>query len=173
MKKSVLVNPPSGGYILKVVNVFDKPSKSGKPMLSFMLDIAEGEFKDVFTRKYNESQNWYLNHYFVYDSIEQIARFKGLLKAFSKSNPKFFNREDLLGLSFNEKKLINLQIGGVLREEEYIKNGDIRIGIKVFYLCSTETIRAKQYKVPDIKRIENQIPEYSNPSNYEDEGLPF
>ena len=46
---------PKGNYVCKVMNVEETTYKNGKRGLKISFDIAEGEYKDFYTKQYQES----------------------------------------------------------------------------------------------------------------------
>ena len=144
--------PEAGGYILKCIKSESKKSKAGNDMLELELEpiwsdseghLMAGRFK------------FNLKTYTVFADDAGLSRLKGVLTAFQHSNPTKLTEKDVNGDSFDENRLVSLQIGAVLREEEYLNNkNEPRIGLKVFYLCSTQSIAEKKYKVPPCKTLE-------------------
>lgn len=163
-------SPQAGGYVAKAIGAETKISSNGNEMLVVTVDIAEGEFKDHFTKlseKFDKS---------IYPTIYQLTQgdhvsyFKGLISAFEHSNPNFkFN--------FDEKTLIGKRIGVNLREEEYLnKDNELKSILKVAYFCSAEEARAGlpvlDKKLLSGKKPSKQATVDSVPSPKDDD-LPF
>ncbi len=128
--------PDAGGYVAKIVSAETKKSAKGNEMLVLSVDIAEGEFKDHYTKlseKFEKST--YPNIYQLTEG-EHVNYFKGLIAAIEHSNNGFkFN--------FDEKTLIGKRLGINLREEEYLnKDKEVKTIMKVAYFCSAEEARA-------------------------------
>lgn len=45
---------PKGNYVCKICEVKEHTSKAGKPMLKIAFDIAEGEYKDFYKKRFDE-----------------------------------------------------------------------------------------------------------------------
>lgn len=45
---------PKGNYVCKIMSVADHTAKSGKAMIKIAFDIAEGEYKDFYKKKFEE-----------------------------------------------------------------------------------------------------------------------
>lgn len=125
-------NPPSGGQVLKVVEVGTEPSSSWRPMVTLKFDIAEGPFAGAFAK--------YPKPYRQIVDGESMPYFKAMIGYFSESNPPskmaevIFNNRDG-GKGFNPHKLMGLRIGGNLGEAEYMnKSGEVKVGMEVRFL---------------------------------------
>jgi hypothetical protein len=125
-------NPPSGGYVLKVVEVGNDPASSGRPMVTLKFDIAEGPFAGAFAK--------YPKPYRQIVDKESMPYFKAMIGYFSESNPPskmseviYTNRDGQKG--FDPMKLMGLRIGGNLGEQEYVnKQGELKTGMEVRFL---------------------------------------
>ena len=104
----------AGGYVCRIVKVEDVPAKQ---YLLVTLDIAEGKFanngKQVEERTGND---W--GYYVAYRSYKENSRpfFKSFLVALEKSNKRFIANK----FNNNEQELVDLLVGVVLQEEEYV-----------------------------------------------------
>lgn len=131
------VAPPPGGYVLQVLDVSDKPTKTGKDMITLTLDIAEGEFQGAF-EKYPKPYRQLVNG-------DNLPYFKAMIQAFQESN----DYDRLRGLiehgNCDPFVLKGALVGGCVREAEYRhESGEIKVGLEIGWLCPVE-------KVPDIK----------------------
>lgn len=169
-------NPPSGGYVLQVVEVGTDPASSGRPMVTLKFDIAEGPHAGAFAK--------YPKPYRQIVDGESMAYFKAMIEHFSKSNPAskmgeviFTNRDG--GKGFNPHKLMGLRIGGNLGEAEYAnKTGEVKVGMEVRFLGAAAD--APKMKPLSLKRLEkgtSSRPATSKPqgqmANGNDSDLPF
>ncbi len=161
--------PPPGGYVFKVVDVSDKPSKAGNDMISLSVDIAQGEFEGVFEK--------FPKMFFQLVNGDHLPYFKALLNHFKESNPPAkTNGLVNQALQFDAQKLKGLLIGGCLREAEYLnKDGDLCVGREVWYFCPVSGVA--EIKTPKLKKLSNgSKPSTSGnkPSTTEDlDQLPF
>ena len=102
----------AGGYICRIINAKEEKSKSGKRMLVIALDIAEGEKKDYFKKRFDEDnraeKKWPAGA--IYRQMlegEKAAGFlKGLMTSLEASNEGF-------KWDWNEKKLRDLKCGAI------------------------------------------------------------
>lgn len=126
-------NPPSGGYVFKVVEVGTDPSRGGRPMVAIGLDIAEGPYAGAFARFPKVVRQ-------MLDG-DSIAYLKAMINHFAASNPParmanviFKQRDGSTG--FDPNALMGLRIGGNLGEAEYIKkeSGEVKVGTEVRFL---------------------------------------
>jgi hypothetical protein len=173
-------NPPSGGYVFKVVGSEDAPTRGGRPMVTLALDIDEGPHKGAFTR--------FPKPYRQMLDGESLPYFKAMLKYFGESNPEakmqkviFTQRDGSKG--FDHAALVGLRIGGNLREAEYIKQdtGETKVGLEVSFLGAVKDVGSM--KPLPLKKLEGSRPAArpaasrpattSRPPLDEDDSLPF
>lgn len=126
-------NPPSGGYVFKVVEVGTDPARNGRPMVTIKLDIAEGPYAGSFAR-FPKAVRQMMDK-------ESLPYLKAMINHFAASNPRekmdrviFKNRDGSTG--FEPNALMGLRVGGNLGEAEYIKQetNEIKIGTEVRFL---------------------------------------
>ncbi len=140
--------PIPGAYILGIVNAEEKISKGGNQMLVLSLDIAEGNFKNFYSKFSKEcGKNRILKHYRLLDNENAAEYLKGDIQAIENSNTNF-------KFEFDENKLIGKFVGAMLAEEEYLKQ-DQTIGtvLKIKYLCSVYDARSGKLTIPEKKKI--------------------
>ncbi len=162
--------PTAGGYVAKIVSAVFGDSKKGNKMLTVGLDIAEGDFKDHYTKLSEKFDNdAYLKIYQLTDG-DHVNYFKGLINAIEHSNNGYkFN--------FDETTLIGKKIGVNLREEEYLnKDNVLKTILKVAYHCSAEEARAGLAPLPikQLKGVGAKLPTTTfNQDVPSSDGLPF
>jgi hypothetical protein len=144
--------PVPGPCVLSIVRATAGNSNNGNAQLTIELDIAGGPFNNFYREKSEKfNSNWYLKHYQGTEG-KSLPYFKGFIGAVENSNPGF-------KFDFNEATLSRKLIGGNLREEEYIKkDGTIGTILKVFYLCSVQSIREGGHKTLS-KKLLTQAPQ--------------
>lgn len=138
---------PAGGYICRILSAKEsKSKKSQEDMLVIELDIAHGEYKDYFK---NLSEKIKKHIYPVFRRVtsgSSLPFFKGDIESIEKSNNGYkFN--------FDEKTLIGKYVGCVFGNEEYPKDGDMKIVSKPSILCTVETIKNGKFKIPELKKF--------------------
>ena len=120
---------PIGAYVctIKEAEVHEN-KETGKRSFKVAVDIAEGEFKDYFKKRYDNNTNmdkkWDNNatRYLAFEG-DNLAYFKGFITSVENSN---------VGYTWNwdEKTLIDKKICGVFQYEEY-ENQEGKKGVKV------------------------------------------
>lgn len=135
---------PAGNYIIKIMEVLEGQSKTGKPMLTVSYDIAEGEQKDFFTNAYKadtrEEKKWGGRHWIVTEDNEgNCSRgFKSFTECVENSNPGFT-------IPWGEgfcKAMKGKLVGAMFRDEEYITNkGEYRMSAKIAYWATVDEVR--------------------------------
>ena len=165
----------AGGYICRIINAKEEKSKSGKRMLVIALDIAEGEKKDYFKKRFDEDnraeKKWPAGA--IYRQIlegEKAAGFlKGLMTSLEASNEGF-------KWDWNEKKLRDLKCGAIFGEEEYEKmDGSIGTSTKIKFIRTVKAIQEGNFKVPELKKLPQKgesFEDFINSVN-DDDDLPF
>lgn len=133
---------PAGGYVIRITDVKDEPSKS---YLALTFDIAEGKYaghyKDVpadlvaihqFIRSYKDTA---------------VNMFKAFTNAVEASNEGYT-------WNWDEATLVGKIVGVLMGEEEYENNrGEVKTGLKVRSCRSAEAIRSGNFKVPEPKKL--------------------
>lgn len=147
--------PPTGGYVLKVVDYSTDSAKNGRPMITLLLDIAEGPHAGAFA-KYPKAYRQMLDG-------DSLPYFKAMIKYFSESNPEGRMREVIFtqkngSKGFDPAKLMDLRIGGNLGEVEYIKQatGELKVGTEVRFLGAVKDVPSMR-PLP-LKRLNGAAP---------------
>jgi len=144
VQRTSFKKPVSGGYQFICVNIEESTSKAGNSMVIIWLDIAVGEFKNCFEK--------FPLKYYQLCTGDQTEYFKGVMKAFHDSNP--VHRPFVVNNEFDSGRLVKLNVGGCLGEEEYVdKNGDVKSSMKVAYLCGTERVTKGEIMPIPIKTV--------------------
>lgn len=137
--------PAAGGYVLGIVRIEEKPSDSGNKMITLYLDIAQGEWKN-YHRELGEKlgKDCYLRYYQLTEAEKSIPFFKGMITSVEKSNPGY-------KWNWEPQTLRGKLVGANLREEEYTnKDGERRLGLKIAYLCSLESVPGLKVLPPKL-----------------------
>lgn len=120
---------PIGAYECKIVNAVENYNEqSGKTTLKVMVDIASGEYKDYFKKRYDSNtaidRKWDNNATkFLAFEGENTSFFKGFITIVENSNVGY-------KWSWEESTLRDKKLVGVFQYEEYEKQDGTR-GIKV------------------------------------------
>lgn len=120
---------PIGAYECKIINAVENHNEeSGKTTLKVMVDIASGEYKDYFKKRYDSNtaidRKWDNNatKYLAFEG-ENTSFFKGFITIVENSNVGYkWNWEES---TLRDKKLV-----GVFQYEQYEKQDGTK-GIKV------------------------------------------
>ena len=164
--------PTAGGYVAKIVTAEIKTSQKGKEMLVLGIDIAEGEFKDHWTKLKEKFENAFYPSIFQLTEGEHTGYFKGLISAIEKSNSGY-------QWNWNEGTLIGKRLGVNLREEEYKnKNGEVKTSLKVAYFTTAQEAKAGLKPLEPKKLTSSGAPASDFPAHTDndapkDDGLPF
>lgn len=145
---------PAGGYKCIIKKVVCEETQVGKKYLKIGFDIAEGEYKNFYQKKFDNDtrapgdRKWSgIWTVFIegYNPGTTNPKFKGLITSVEASNPNFkFN--------FDEQTLVGKKVGIVFREEEFEgQDGQIHTSVKPFFAVSYE--KADEAKIPNPKKI--------------------
>jgi len=138
--------PEPGPQIMICTHVDEKPTKDGDPMVTFSLDIAEGQFKGCFEK--------FPLKKFQPCTGKNTGYFKGVLKAFHDSNPN--HPPFIQSNQFDPFRCVGLKIGANLRLEEYEKNREIKSSLKIGFLCGIQRVLDGEIKPMDTVKIKPQ-----------------
>ena len=150
---------PIGAYECKIINAVENHNEqSGKTTLKVMVDIASGEYKDYFKKRYDSNtaidRRWDNNatKYLSFEG-ENTSFFKGFITTVENSN---------VGYKWNweESTLRDKKIVGVFQYEEYKKQDGTR-GIKVRLTKFRSLDKLGKIEVSDsVKMLDGSYVEY-------------
>lgn len=166
---------PIGAYecVIKDARVNKNP-ESGKETFKVSIDIASGEYKDYFQKRYDNNTNtdkkWDNNavRYLAFQG-ENVAYFKGFITCVENSNVGYT-------WDWDETKLKNKKICGVFQYEEYEKqDGSKAVKVRLNKFRSLEKI--KDIEVSDSVRLLNgsymSIDDYNERKEEKNNSNPF
>ena len=148
-----IARPSAGGYFCKITNVVDVPydEKTNKgDYLKIEYDFVEGDFKDYYKEAHEKfGGEWWAKFIRSYKE-KALGMFKHFTNCVEESNSGY-------KWEWDEKSLIGKLVGLVLGEEEYEANdGSIKKRLYVKDIKTTFDIANKNYKVPELKRVERK-----------------
>lgn len=168
----------AGGYICEIIGAKEETSQSGKKMLVLAIDIADGEHKGYFQKRWEESKkiNNDPNKKVKYPSNatyrqmlegDKAAGFlKGIMTSLEESNNNF-------KWDWDEKKLKGLKCGAIFGEEEYQKyDGKIGTTTKIRWIRSVQAIEDGKFEIPEKKKLVTQNSIFDTTVS-DDDDLPF
>lgn len=163
-----------GAYIGKVLRAAEDTSSNNNQMLVLSLDIVDGEYSDFYKNlSIKLDTNKLLKHRRVINTPGSMPYFKGDIKSIEQSNTGYL-------FDFNVNTLVGKNVGIVLGEEEYEKNGEVKTALKINFLCSVEKVRSGTIKTPEKRLLDNSQQSQSSFSNEKvttspqyDDDLPF
>lgn len=146
----------AGGYKCLIKEVVCQKTTNGKEYLKLAIDIAEGEFKNFFQRKFDndtrEDKKWSGTWTVFIDGYKPGTtnpKLKGLITSVEASNNGFkFN----WNIENNEQALKDKKVGIVFREEGFVGTDNlIHTAIKPFYAVSYD--KAEEVEIPNKKEV--------------------
>lgn len=152
---------PIGAYECVIMDArVNQNPETGKRTFKVSVDIATGEYKDYFKKRYenntNEDKKWDNNavKYLAFEG-DNVAYFKGFITSVENSN---------VGYKWNwdEKTLKNKKICGVFQYEEYKKqDGSKAVKVRLNKFRSLD--KMKDIEVSDaIKTLDNRYVSYDD-----------
>lgn len=170
IKKSVGSSEPlpAGGYVAKILNAKVETYDWGEK-LCISFDIAEGEYKDFFSKQYKENtredKKWKGNFrltvpqesYQYFDS--QKRAFGNAIWAIEESNPSF-------KWAWDENALKGKMVGVLFRNYEYDVDGNQGWSTECCTFVSVEDVRAGNFKQPKDKPLRNKAVNNAPASNF-------
>lgn len=161
------IYPKAGGYVCGIYSVEDV---SEKEYLKLTYDIVEGEFKGYYSNRKKERE-FELPFFVCSYKDAALPFFKSMITSVENSNKDYKWDND-------ETKLRGKYIGIIFGEEEYISKSNNKVYTRLISdgYRSVETIRNGDFKIPELKKLENtpvitQDP-FSNSSN-DNSGVDF
>lgn len=170
IKKSVSTSEPlpAGGYVAKILNAKVEEYSWGE-VLVISFDIAEGEYKDFFSKQYKENTredkkwkgNFRLtvpnegNQYF--DS--QKRTFGNAIWAIEESNPSF-------RWAWDENALKGKMVGVLFRDREWEIEGKTGMTTEACTFVSVEDVRTNNFKMPKPKMLNKTTSQTASNSNF-------
>ena len=169
-----------GGYICKIINAKEEMSKSNKKMLVIAFDIAEGEHKDFYKRRYDElcKQNKDLNtkvkwpnngvYRQMLEGENATSYLKGLMTSLEESNEKF-------KWDWDEKKLVGLLFGGIFGKEEYQNQttGEYKMATKLRFVRTIKAVKEGKFDIPEDKKLPKENNNFNFVQGDSGDDLPF
>ena len=152
---------PIGAYECKIINAVENHNEeSGKTTLKVMVDIASGEYKDYFKKRYDSNtaidRKWDNNATkFLAFEGENISFFKGFITIVENSNVGYkWNWEES---TLRDKKLV-----GVFQYEEYKKQDGTK-ALKVRLTKFRSLDKLGKIEVSDsVKLLDGSYVEYED-----------
>ena len=142
-----------GGYVTLIKDARVHTNETtGKKSFKVAVDIANGEFKDYFQKRYDNNTNankkWDNNatRYLAFEG-DNVAYFKGFITAVENSNPGY-------KWNWDEKTLINKKIGSIFQYEEYEKQDGTK-AVKVRLSKFRSLDKLKDVEVSDSVKLLN------------------
>ena len=170
IKKSVSASEPlpAGGYVAKILNAKVETYDWGEK-LCISFDIAEGEYKDFFSKQYKENTredkkwkgNFRLtvpnegNQYF--DS--QKRTFGNAIWAIEESNPSF-------RWAWDENALKGKMVGVLFRDREWEIEGKTGMTTEACTFVSVEDVRTNNFKMPKPKMLNKTASQTATASSF-------
>lgn len=158
---------PKGAYVCKILNVREQPNKKGGSRFDIMFDIAEGEYKDFYSKQYQERKKDNEDAKFPNDGIYRLTipeddsedwlknAFKTFTTALEDSNSGYH-------WDWDEKKWKGKLFGGLFHVKQTEYNGNIYDHTQLKWVRSAADVRENKYgKLPNDKLIDS---EKSNPN---------
>ena len=170
IKKSVSASEPlpAGGYVAKILNAKVEEYSWGE-VLVISFDVAEGEYKDFFSKQYKENtrddKKWKGNFRLTVPN-EGDQYFDGQKRAFGnaiwaieESNPGYH-------WDWNEAALKGKMVGVLFRNFEYDVDGNQGWSTECCTFISVEDVRNGNYRQPKDKPLKNKTASNSLASNF-------
>lgn len=151
--------PPAGGYVLAICAVEDHADKQYLKVycdIAGVADPANEQFVGYYGQRKERSKGQIPLFSFIRSYKDSaLGFFKAFLVALEKSGNTGFVADRFNG---DEQQFCGMVIGAVLGQEEYVYNDKLRVRLKVASFCSVERIKNGDFKIPELKKYEGQIP---------------
>lgn len=169
---------PAGKYICRIIDLIQKLSKNGNPMIELHFDINEGPFKDFYMKKFKRDQNTNVNVKYqgVYHQLmmgNSLPYYKGMIESIKASNIGLDHID--FSKDWDETKLKGKLFGILMGRKEIMTNSGNKIFITV--PKAIRNIHELEYcKIPEDEllpssKIDNMSQNIAY--NVNDDDLPF
>lgn len=175
---------PAGPYRCVIKQAKEEAWTKGEGSnLVILFDIAEGEYKDYFSKDFEAhttTKKWrglFKIAFPTDNASDNLKRFfKGVVTSIEKSNPGYKFEFDEKSLKAMKDKKVGFVFGG----EEYEKDGKVKTAIKARFVRSWDNVMDAD--VPEVKKLQHSPSSTSNGSGWnpstpaaaeDDEDLPF
>lgn len=152
---------PVGGYVVEIKKAEEILTATGKKMFGISFDIAEGDYKDYFTKQYKRDKaremtsgreaKWRGTYrVFEFDTEGKTnGQYKAVLVCVEKSNYRY-----KIEWPLNLDTLKGMKVGLLFREEEYEDyTGQVRTSVKACGARTVECIQNGDYNTPAKKSL--------------------
>jgi len=136
----------AGGYNIQVLKCKENEAKE---YYELIYDIAEGEFKGIYSEDYYKDEDKDFRHRIIVSYKNgNLSNVKRLIEVVEQSNPG-------LNWSGAPEELNGALLGAVFQEEEYeARDGSVGVSISNFAtLKTTMEIDAGEFKVPSLRKL--------------------
>ena len=133
---------PAGIYAVKLTSVKDN---SEAKYFEITCDIIHGEYAGYFKAQVDAGLKDGSKTIRSYTD-KALPFFKGFITAVEKSNPGYT-------WDWDESKLVGKKVVAVFGEEEYEKDGEVRVGTKLVEFRSADAWKEGKITVPPLKKL--------------------
>ena len=133
---------PAGIYGIVITKIVNVPEKE---YLEIYVDIARGEYKDYFKQAVQAGLKDTSKTIRSYKD-SALAFFKAFITAVQKSNKGYV-------WDWDEQKLVGKKAIGIFGEEEYLKDGQVKISTKLVEIRSIEAFEQCLLSIPPLKKL--------------------
>ena len=148
---------PAGLYVCKIIMAIET-KRNGKSTLEIAYDVAEGEYKDFYQKRYNANTSTDKKWPAIYRQITEgksVGFFKGLITSIEESNPGY-------KWNWDENTLKGKKFGAVMGREQFLtQDGQKKFATKIFWIRSVEGL--KNATIPDDKLLQDNTAGYPEP----------
>lgn len=153
---------PAGGYVCKVRNIDNHITAEGKKMWKVMLDIAEGEYKDYFYKKYQNNKQYRPDAKYPNSGIAYVSLYDNTGKPHRALKTFYLALKDSgTEIVWSEDDTVTFRsiqgaiIGSLFGREEYIGNdNNVHWSTKHKLFISADDVRNGNFSIPEDKLLE-------------------
>lgn len=138
---------PAGIYGAKITSVKDNAEEQ---YFEITCDIVKGDYKDYFKQQVAAGLKDGSKSIRSYKD-KALPFFKGFITAVEKSNPGYH-------WDWDESKLVGKNVIAVFGDEEYLKDGQVKVGTKLVEFRSLEAYKEGKITVPPLKKLQQEVP---------------
>ncbi len=153
---------PAGAYVCVIKRAVDEHPPGGKRRLALFLDIAEGEYKGYYQRRYQADMErdgtnakWKGVFRQGYEGEKPLGYFRGMMTSIEKSNPGY-------KWDWNERGLKGKRVGVIFGREQFRgTDGELHWSTKPLFIRSVDAL--KNARIPEDKYADD-APKWGAPT---------
>lgn len=148
---------PKGGYVVRIMGAVAKQNSVGQ-YLEVSVDIAEGEYKDIFATDYRaqtgENKKWHCTAFVNVPKDDGTERDNWTKRSFQTFIDALEQTNEQYRFDWDETKMKGLLVGAIFAGREWEdRDGNVHESTSIARWAPADKIRTGRYKMPEDKKL--------------------